>query len=141
MIKPNINEARSLAGPVRAGLLAVLLALSVPVLADESEDLERMTRFIELIQNYYATIQSVHEIASNPEKAAILQMQKIEDIYKDRGDRAEAIKILQEVMEKTKSPAIRNAASIMLGDALNETGQASEAVRVLRDALERNLGS
>ena len=47
---------------------------------------------------------------------------------------------MAEVMNKTDNPVIRNAASIMLGDALNETGRASEAVKVLQEALNDNLG-
>ena len=42
-------------------------------------------------------------------------------------------------MNDAKSPAVRNAAAMMLADALNETGQASEAVDVLKSALGANL--
>ncbi len=113
--------------------------LTPAALADDTQDLAKMTQFVELMQGFYATIESVYDVASDPEKSAILQMQKIEEIYKQRGDRAEAIKILQQVMKSTDNATVRNAASIMLGDALNETGHASEAVKVLRAALDENI--
>ena len=64
---------------------------------------------------------------------------KIEDIYKKRGDRAQAIVVLRQAMNDAKSPTVRNAAAMMLADALNETGQASEAVDVLKSALAANV--
>ena len=128
---------------IRPCLLAVLMTATTlaaaPVLADDAEDIGQMQQFIELMAGYYGIIEGVHSIASDPEKAAIQQLQKIEEIYKQRGDRAEAITVLRDTMERTKSPAVRNAAAMMLADALNETGRASEAVKVLRQALEANL--
>jgi predicted Zn-dependent protease len=110
----------------------------VPAYAEQAPDLERMRQFIGVMQGYYGVIDATHAIASDPEKSAILQLQKIEEIYKKRGDRAEAIAVLAEVVETTGNDTVRNAASIMLADALNETGQATQAVEVLRKALERN---
>lgn len=102
-------------------------------------ELETMQQFMGVMQGYYQIIEDVHSVASDPEKSAIQQLQKIEEIYKQRGDRAEAIDVLRDVVNTTKSPVVRNAASMMLADALNETGRASEAVEVLQKALQINL--
>lgn len=107
--------------------------------AAEAEDLNRMREFMSIMEGYYAIIDGVHAVSSDKEKSAILQLQKIEEIYKKRGDRAEAISVLRDVVKRTSNETVRNAAAVMLADALNETGQASEAVEVLRAALERNL--
>jgi predicted Zn-dependent protease len=107
--------------------------------AAEAEDLNRMREFMSIMEGYYAIIDGVHAVSSDKEKSAILQLQKIEEIYKKRGDRAEAINVLRDVVKRTSNETVRNAAAVMLADALNETGQASEAVEVLRTALERNL--
>ena len=115
------------------------LAWGGAAMAAEAEDIVRMQQFLGVMEGYYSIINGVHEVARDPEKSAILQLQKIEEIYKSRGDRAESIAILREVVERTTSAAIRNAASVMLADALNETGRASEAIEVLRSALDRNL--
>ena len=123
-----------------APLILVSLLGAGPVSAQELE-LEQMRQFMGVMEGYYAIIDSVHQVASDPEKSAILQLQKIEEIYKERGDRAEAIAVMREVVERTDSPTVRNAAAVMLADALNETGRASDAVAVLREALEANLRS
>lgn len=120
-------------------LISIVCVTGMPAHAQQAEQLEQMQRFIGLMEGYYRIIDGMHAIASDADKAAILQLQKIEEIYKQRGDRAEAIAVLRDAMERAKSPAVRNAASIMLADALNETGQASEAVSVLRKALDANL--
>lgn len=122
-----------------AVLLSLGVLLSTPTLAQEGEQLEQMERFISVMEGYYRIIDGVHAISSDAEKSAILQLQKIEEIFKQRGDRAKAIEVLREAMAKTNSQTVRNAAAIMLADALNETGQATEAVAVLREALDSNL--
>ncbi len=121
-------------------IAAMAMAPASAYAADPGEgDLQRMQQFIEVMQGYYQIIGDMHSVASDPDKSAILQLQKIEEIYKQRGDRAEAIKVLQDVISKTTSPIVRNAASMMLADALNETGRASQAVEVLQEALHKNL--
>jgi len=124
---------------IAPAVVVLACLVSTPGLAQQAADLEQMRQFIGLMEGYYGIIDGVHSIASDSDKAAILQLQKIEEIYKQRGDRAEAIAVLRDAMERTSSATVRNAASIMLADALNETGQATEAVAVLRQALEANL--
>ena len=121
-----------------AALVVVALAAG-PVHAAEMESLGDMERFIGVMQGYYGLIEAVHNVANDPDKAAILQLQKIGEIYKNRGDRAESIAVLTDVVERSKSPTVRNAAAIMLADALNETGRATQAVEVLKKALDSNL--
>lgn len=123
-------------------LLAILMfcaGATSTVHAAETEDLGRMKEFMGIMEGYYSIIDGVHTVASDREKSAIQQLQKIEEIYKNRGDRAQAIVVLRDVVGRTSNDTIRNAAAVMLADALNETGQASEAVEVLKAALERNL--
>lgn len=118
---------------------SVLTLDEVHAASAQELELETMQQFMGVMQGYYQIIEDVHSVASDPEKSAIQQLQKIEEIYKQRGDRAEAIDVLRDVVNTTKSPVVRNAASMMLADALNETGRASEAVEVLQKALQINL--
>ena len=120
-------------------LLGSTLVIAGGAQAQQGEELERMKQFMGVMEGYYGLIDGVHDVASNPDKSAILQLQKIEEIYKARGDRAEAIAVLRDVLKRTSSATVRNAAAIMLADALNETGQSMQAVEVLREALELNL--
>ncbi len=129
----------TLPGKTTLAALVVAALAAGPVHAAEMESLGDMERFIGVMQGYYGLIEAVHNVASDPDKAAILQLQKIGEIYKNRGDRAESIAVLTDVVERSKSPTVRNAAAIMLADALNETGRATQAVEVLKKALDGNL--
>ncbi len=123
-------------------LLLLFLGVLTPIAstqAAQAEDLDRMRQFMGVMEDYYGIIDAVHAVASDSEKSAILQLQKIEEFYKERGDRAEAIAILRDVFERTGSATVRNAAAMMLADALNETGRASDAVEILKAALENNM--
>ncbi len=126
---------------LKRGLLIMLLALgsAAPAWAADKPDLASMQQFIQLMDGYYDIIDAVETISADPDKAAILQLQKIEEIYKNRGDRAEAINVMRDVLNKANSQTVRNATAVMLADALNETGKASEAIAVLREALDANL--
>ena len=116
-----------------------LLAVAPGAKAQEMENLELMQTFLEIMTDYYEIIESTYEVASDPEKAAIMQMQKIQEVYEQRGEKARSTEVLKQVLEDSSSPAIRNAAYIMLGDTLKETGRADEALQYLRQGLEENI--
>ena len=128
---------------LKAKIVSVLCVTAMlagsPSYAQQGPDLQTMQQFISLMQGYFDVIHATHAVAADSEKSAILQLQKIQDIYKERGDRAEAITVLRKTMEVTSNRTIRNAAAMMLADALNETGRASQAVEVLQSALDANL--
>lgn len=124
---------------IRHSLLMIALAISPMAAADEMAQLGKMEQFLTVMQGYYELIEVIHGVSSDPDKSAILQLQKIEEFYKQRGDRAEAIAYMRKIVDTTKSPVVRNAASMMLSEALNETGRATQAVEVLKAALEKNL--
>ena len=116
--------------------IALVIAFSLtPAYAAQADNLATMQQFLGVMKGYYGIIEATYDVASDPDKSAILQMQKIEEFYKKRGDRAEAIAVLEDVLNKTKRPAVRNAAAVMLADALNETGRGTQAVEVLKQAL------
>jgi tetratricopeptide (TPR) repeat protein len=123
-------------------MLVIALAVSPLAMADEADEmaqLGKMEQFLSVMQGYYELIEVIHGVSSDPDKSAILQLQKIEEFYKQRGDRAEAIAYMRKIVDTTNSPVVRNAASMMLSEALNETGRATQAVEVLKAALEKNL--
>ncbi|MDJ0939092.1 MAG: hypothetical protein QNJ00_04970 [Woeseiaceae bacterium] len=122
------------------GLTAALLLAVAPVSqAQELDDLELMQTFLNIMTDYFAIIESTHDVASNPEKAAIMQMQKIQEVYEQRGEKARSTEVLKQVLENSDNQAIRNAAYIMLGDTLKETGRANEALEYLQKGLEENI--
>lgn len=130
----------SLANSITAALMSLFLTVGAPpALAQTSDELTTMRTFLQIMTDYFAIIESTHDVASDREKAAILQMQKIQEIYEDRGEKARSIEVLKNVIETSDSPAIRNAAYFLLGDTLKETGRADEAIEYLERGLNENI--
>ena len=120
----------------------VLLLFALPVQPSHAQDeLAQMQLFLDLVSKFYGVLETTHELSADPEKAAILQMHKIQEVYQERGEKARAIDVFKEVLDTSSNPTIRNAAYLMLGDALKETGRASEAVELLRSGLQENLAN
>ncbi|MEM8814628.1 MAG: hypothetical protein AAFX56_09245 [Pseudomonadota bacterium] len=121
--------------------LAVIagLAFAPSSKAQSVDDIALMQSFLELMSEYYTIIESTHDISADPEKAAIMQMQKIQEVYEERGDKAQSVDILKKVLEDSSNQAIRNAAYLMLGDTLKDSGRASEALEYLQRGLAENI--
>lgn len=121
---------------------AVLLVTSLTGHAQpQKKELETMQAFLAIVNSYYDVVESTHDIASNNEKAAIIQMQKIQEVYESLGQKANAADILRGVLEDSKSPTIRNAAYMLLADNLKDTGRASEALKLLQKGLAENIAA
>lgn len=129
------NTKRSL----RYLLVVAVLVQPLAAQAKMPADLGQIQMFLGLMQEYFRVIDSTHEISANPEKAAIFQMQKIQEIYEERGEKAKAVDVFREVLKNTDNPAIRNAAYMLIGDALKETGRADQAIKLLKDGLNENI--
>ncbi len=118
---------------------ALVLMMAPAANAQTSEELRLMQTFLDIMTDYLEIIESTHEIADDPEKAAILQMQKIQEVYEERGEKARSVAVLEDVLKSSSNITIRNAAYIMLGDTLKETGRADEALKYLRQGLDENI--
>ncbi len=119
---------------------ASFLLISAPAARAQSiDDLALMQTFLEIMEDYFGIIESTHEVASNPEMAAIMQMQKIQEVYEERGNKAESVEVLLQVLEDSNNQTIRNAAYLMLGDTLKETGRADDALEYLQQGLAENI--
>ncbi len=131
-----MNLIRSLITPV---VLSICIAAPLTGRAENLEELDRMQVFLDLMQNYFKIIESTHQVASNPEMSAILQMQKMQEIYEQRGEKAKAVGELQKVLKQTDNVTIRNAAYMLMSDTLKETGRSDEAIKLLNQAIAENL--
>ena len=119
---------------------ASFLLISAPAARAQSmDDLALMQTFLEIMEDYFGIIESTHDVASNPEMAAIMQMQKIQEVYEERGNKAESVDMLLQVLEDSDNQTIRNAAYLMLGDTLKETGRADDALEYLQQGLAENI--
>jgi len=121
-------------------ITATFLLVAAPgARAQTPEDLQLMQTFLNIMTDYFEIIESTYEISSDPEKAAILQMQKIQEVYEERGEKARSADVLRDVLEQSNNGTIRNAAYMLLGDTLKETGRADEALELLRQGLNENI--
>jgi hypothetical protein len=126
---------RALAGLLAAGLLAAAPAAQ----AQSTDELTTIQTFLGIMTDYMAIIEATHDISSEPEKAAILQMQKMKEVYEERGEKARVVEELRRVLENSSNQAIRNAAYVLMSDTLKETGRSAEAIELLRRGLAENL--
>ncbi len=121
-------------------ITATLLLVAAPgAHAQTQDDLRLMQTFLSIMTDYFEIIESTYAVASSPEKAAIMQMQKIKEVYEDRGEKVRSVEVLREVLDKSSSPAIRNAAFMLLGDTLKDAGRTDEALEYLRRGLAENI--
>jgi tetratricopeptide (TPR) repeat protein len=116
------------------------LQVSAAPSAGNTEQVERLRNLLGLMQDFMNVIDAVHDMAKNPEKAAIHQMHEIEEIHKTRKQPELAIKLFRSVLEKTDNQTIRNAAYMRIGDLLKNSGQPDMAVQAYEKALMENIG-
>ncbi|MEO1326558.1 MAG: tetratricopeptide repeat protein [Pseudomonadota bacterium] len=119
--------------------IVLMLGTGPSALAQNAEDLAMMEQFMNVMDGYFSIIESTHDIASDPEKSAILQMQKIKEIYEERGEAANAVGVLRDVLANSTNPAVRSAATMILGDLLKETGRTDSALEVLQRGLKESI--
>lgn len=120
-------------------LMFVAIFGAQTVQADDSDELAQMARFMTVLEGYYNIIEATYDIASDPEKAVILQMVKVKEIYEERREVGTAVKILRDVLDNSENPTVRRAAVLILSDLLNETGRSDAAVEVLTKGLEESV--
>jgi len=127
---------------VFVSITAMLLLAVAPVSnAQSQDDLALMQTFLNIMTDYLNIIESTHSIVSDQERAAIMQMQKIQEAYEERGEKARVAEVLRDVLKDSRSTAIRNAAYVKLGDILKETGRTDEAIALLREGLNENINA
>ncbi len=125
---------------IAVSITATLLLAAAPgANAQTQDDLRLMQTFLSIMTDYFEIIESTYDVASSPEKAAIMQMQKIKEVYEDRGEKVRSVEVLQEILDRSSNPAIRNAAFMLLGDTLKDAGRTDEALEYLRRGLAENI--
>ena len=119
--------------------LVFVLFLSTSAVVKAEDDFEGMAKMVNLMDSFFGLMDSIYEMNSNNEKAALLQMHEIEDIYKDQGQPKKAVAVYKKVLKKSSNSTIRNIAYSRMADVLKESGDLDGAINVLNDALEETL--
>lgn len=119
--------------PHRAALVLAMALCTAPAAAEELDD---MTRFVGLMNSFLTLMDAMYAAASNPEHAALLQMNSLEDIYKESGAARDMIPVYRDVVDRSTNPTVRRLARMRLADLLKETGEREQAIAVLREAID-----
>ena len=120
-------------------MLSLLLICAPAGNAETADELQTMQTFLNIMGSYFELIESTHEISSDAEKSAIFQLQKLQEIYEERGEKARAATVFRNTLKRTDNPAIRNAIYMLLSDNLKETGRMDEAIKLLQEGLQENI--
>ncbi len=122
-------------------LLLAVLGGAWPARADEPAQIQQMRSFVELMTGYYELMGTIHAVAADPDKTAVLEMTKLKEYLEQSGQRDRVPDVLRRIVSTSNRPAVRNAATIMLAEALNERGDKRQAAEVLERALLGDAGS
>ena len=113
--------------------------LSTPTVARAEDDFEAMARMVNLMDSFFGLMDSVYEMNADDEKAVLLQMHAIEEIYKKQGKHKEAVTMYRRVLDNSKNPTVRNMAYHRMADVLKESGDLETSIEVLNAALTETL--
>ena len=104
-----------------------------------ADEFETMSKMVNLMDSFFELMDSVYSMNADNEKAALLQMHEIEEIYKEQGQHKQAIRVYEQVLQRSKNPTIRNIAYHRMADVMKENGDLNGAVNILNQALEESL--
>ena len=113
--------------------------LSTSPVARAEENFEAMARMVNLMDSFFGLMDSVYEMNADNEKAVLLQMHAIEEIYKKQGKHKEAVTMYRRVLDNSKNPTVRNMAYHRMADVLKESGDLETSIEVLNAALTETL--
>jgi hypothetical protein len=84
-------------------------------------------------------VDSVYELATDPARAAILHMQRIDGIYREQRDRDGLMVFYRDILTRTDNLAIRNVVYLKLSELAANSKDADAALALLEQGLEENL--
>jgi len=100
--------------------------------------MERRGR-MELRHRGFALVDGAFDLTDDPAKAAILQIHRIDRIYREQQDQ-DGLRVFYEgLLSDTDNTAIRNVAWMRLSDLHTEAKDADGAMELLKQALDENL--
>mgnify|MGYP000374449741 CR=1 FL=1 len=124
-----------------AAILVLAVGLSVGgwhlAVADHinPEQLKEFTGFLELMSKYIGINEQMYEIASSNDRTACFAVFQLKELFEKSGRLGELPKVYREMLNTAKSPAVRNLIRLQLSDNLKDTGNANEAIEVLRELI------
>ncbi len=132
-----LSKRKSMEKLVTAVIFTFLLGTSS--VARAQEDFEAMASMVNLMDGFLGLMDSVYDMNADNEKAILLQMHALEEIYKEQGKHDEAVRMYRRVLDNSKNATVRNMAYHRMADVLKEAGDMQTAVEVLNAAMAETL--
>ncbi len=118
--------------------LFALLMLAAPAYAAPEDNFELMSARLNLLNQYFEIVNSVYNVAHDPERAAVLNLQQLEDAYKKQNKPDEITKMYQGILDGSRNQTLRNVAYMKLAEIYKRGGRAKEQTALLKKALAEN---
>ncbi|MGK0180710.1 MAG: putative negative regulator of RcsB-dependent stress response [Nitrospinales bacterium] len=116
-----------------------IAVLSTSTVVRAEDEFQAMSNMVNLMDSFFGLMNSVYDMNADNEKAALLQMHAIEEIYKDQGRHKDAVAVYENVLKKSNNSTIRNIAYSRMADVLKESGDLEGSIKVLNNALAETL--
>lgn len=104
-----------------------------------SEELEKITSFLKVMDKYVQITKEFYGIASDQERAAAFAVMEIKTVYEQSGNKKGAIKELSDLLDRTHNRTIRNIIRFQLLDLYKQSGNSQAAMENLRSIINENL--
>ena len=119
--------------------LILVTGLGISTVTRAQDEFEAMTSMVNLMDSFFDLMDSFYEMSADDEKALLLQMNGIEENYKEQGRHGEAVEMYRRVLRTSSNPTVRNMAYQRMADVLKESGDLNGANGVLNEAMEETL--
>ena len=135
MLKPETTRR------VRHATLAVVACAlwSTSAAAQSAKELAMLDSLLSIADNYIALVVSTHDVNADDSKAAALQLQKMKEIFEDRGDVVGSEQFFRSVLARASDRTVRNMTYMLLVDILKDAGRYDDAEALMRDAIDESL--
>ncbi len=112
---------------------------STSAAAQSAKELAMFDSLLSIADNYIALVVSTHDVNADDGKAAALQLQKMKEIYEDRGDVEGSEQFFRSVLAKASDRTVRNMTYMLLVDILKDAGRYDDAEALMREAIDESL--
>ena len=119
--------------------LLLITTLCLPGVTSAKEDFNAMAEMVNLMDSFFGLMDSIYSMNADNEKAVLLQMHALEEIYKQQGKHKDAVSMYRRVLDSSDNPTVRNIANHRMADVLKEAGDLDAAIEVLNGALIETL--
>ncbi|GEM_PF-1915987 len=103
----------------------------------EEEEFGKTQSFMGLMDNYLSVAKRWVKMVSGRETTIYLAIERIAEIYEEKGEQVKAIPELRKILSKYEdSPTVKNVIRFKIAEIYTESGQAAKALEELNAIIE-----